>query len=149
MFLKCYCNLNLKCITALTFSIVSAGLYFDVQYYSFTFTTPWLQRHLFITTHFLGPFDDVITEFGCISVFWCSSSSYFCQQTELVSSLPSNHPQSQSEHNSFSNLVFCLHSQTEDQQQCSPSALLTEKPHQWAVLNVTWSCLRTRQATYE
>jgi hypothetical protein len=53
------------------------------------------------------------------------------------------------EQNSLSNPVICLHSQTADQQQCSPSALVTGEPSHWAVLNVTWSCLRTRQVTYE
>jgi hypothetical protein len=122
LFLHFYCNLNLKYITALTLRTASAGLYFDMQYYSFTLS------HIFVTATlvyndaiFFGPFHDIITEFDCISVFWCSSSRYFCQTNwpvrlyfcllvfqqqvflsdQLASSLPPYHPQLESEHNSF------------------------------------------------
>jgi hypothetical protein len=46
-----------------------------------------IQRYSFITTLFLGPFDDVITKFYCIPKCWTLSieDSLFCEVVEVFS----------------------------------------------------------------
>jgi len=57
----------LKRILALTSITMSAGLYFVLKYYSFTFTTHHTYSGTLIYRHNLfGPFDDVITEIDCL-----------------------------------------------------------------------------------